>query len=295
MLEVKVATKILTDSCCDLTNDFLKERNIDYIPLMYTIEGNDYYDDFSISMPSKEFYDKVRNGSMSKTSLVNSQRYNDFFTKFLEAGDDIVYIGFSSALSGSYQSSVICAQELKEKYPDRKIIVIDSKCASMGEGLLVYYAAEKLAAGANFEELAAYVEETKGKVCHWFTVDDLHHLKRGGRVSGISAAVGTMLSIKPILHVDDEGALVPMSKSRGRIASLSALTKQMEGTVTDEGEGQTVMISHGDCLEDAQKVEETVKKKFPKVKQVIINTIGPVIGSHAGPGTVALFFLGMER
>lgn len=290
-----MAIKILTDSCCDLTNEFLEERNIDYIPLMFTIEGNDYYDDFSISMPAKEFYDKVRNGSMSKTSLVNSQRYDDFFGKYLEAGDDIVYIGFSSALSGSYQSSVISANELKEKYPDRKITVIDSKCASMGGGLLVYYASEKLKEGASFDEIVEYVKETSGKVCHWFTVDDLHHLKRGGRVSGISAAVGTMLSIKPILHVDDEGALIPMSKSRGRAASLSALTKQMETTIFDEGDGQTVMISHGDCLEDAQKVEEVIKKKFPKVKQVIINTIGPVIGSHAGPGTVALFFLGSNR
>jgi DegV family protein with EDD domain len=294
-LEGKVAIKLLTDSCCDLTNEYLKERDIDYIPLMYTIEGNDYYDDFNISMSSKEFYGKVRNGSMSKTSLVNSQRYDDFFGKYLDAGDDIVYIGFSSVLSGSYQSSVISAGELKEKYPDRKITVIDSKCASMGEGLIVHYAAEKLASGAGYDELVSYIEETKGKVCHWFTVDDLHHLKRGGRVSSVSATVGTLLSIKPVLHVDDEGALIPMSKSRGRSASLNALVKEMEKTVFDEGEGQTVMISHGDCIEDAQKVEEIIKKKFPKVKEIVINVIGPVIGSHAGPGTVALFFLGSSR
>ena len=174
-----MAIKLLTDSCCDLTNEFLKERDIDYISLMYTIEGQDYYDDFNISMPSKDFYDKVRAGSMSKTSLVNSQRYDDFFGKYLEAGDDIVYIGFSSVLSGSYQSSVISAQELREKFPNRKITVIDSKCASMGEGLLVYYAAEKMASGASYEELVDYIDETRVKVCHWFTVDDLHHLKRG--------------------------------------------------------------------------------------------------------------------
>ena len=287
-----MATKILTDSCCDLTNEYLKERNIDYISLMYTIDGNDYYDDFNLSMSSKEFYDRVRGGSMSKTSLVNSQRYDDFFSKYLEAGDDIVYIGFSSALSGSYQGAVISAEELRPKFPDRKIAVIDSRCASMGEGLLVSYAAEKLAAGASFDELAAYVEDTKNKVCHWFTVDDLHHLKRGGRVSGISAAVGTMLSIKPILHVNGEGKLIPMSKSRGRSASLNNLVKEMEKAVFDEGKGQTVMISHGDCIEDAQKVEEAVKKRFPEIRDVMINVIGPVIGSHAGPGTVALFFLG---
>lgn len=290
-----MATKILTDSCCDLTNELLEEMNIDYIPLMFTIEGNDYYDDFSISMPAKDFYGKVRSGSMSKTSLVNSQRYNDFFSKYLDAGDDIIYIGFSSALSGSYQSSVISSMELKEKYPDRKIEVIDSKCASMGEGLLVYSASEKLKSGASYEELAEYVKETSAKVCHWFTVDDLHHLRRGGRVSGISAAVGTMLSIKPILTVNPEGALIPMSKARGRGASLGTLVKEMEKTILDEGEGQIIMISHGDCLEEAQKVEENVKKKFPKIKDVMINMIGPVIGSHAGPGTVALFYLGSER
>ncbi len=290
-----MAIKLLTDSCCDLSNEYLEQKGIDFIPLMYTIEGNDYYDDFSISMSAKEFYDKVRSGSMSKTSLINSQRYDDFFGKYLEAGDDIVYIGFSSALSGSYQSAVISAGELKEKYPDRKISVLDSKCASMGEGLLVHYAAEKLASGAEFDELVSYIENTKGTVCHWFTVDDLHHLKRGGRVSGVTATVGTLLSIKPVLHVDDEGALIPMSKSRGRGASLNALIKEMEKTVFDEGDGQTVMISHGDCIEDAQKVEELVKKKFPKVKDVIINVIGPVIGSHSGPGTVALFFLGKSR
>jgi len=290
-----VATKILTDSCCDLTNEYLKERNIDYISLMYTIDENDYYDDFSISMSSKEFYDRVRSGSMSKTSLVNSQRYDDFFSKYLDAGDDIVYIGFSSALSGSFQGSVISAQELREKYPDRKISVIDSKCASMGEGLLVTYAAQKLAEGVSFEELVSYIEETAKKVCHWFTVDDLHHLKRGGRVSGISAAVGTMLSIKPILTVNAEGALIPMGKARGRSASLSALIKEMEKSIIDEGKGQTIMISHGDCLEEAQKVEETIKKKFQKIKNVMINVIGPVIGSHAGPGTIAIFFLGESR
>ncbi len=290
-----MAIKLLTDSCCDLTNSYLDEKDIDFIPLMYTIEENDYYDDFSISMSAKEFYDKVRSGSMSKTSLINSQRYNDFFGKYLEAGNDVVYIGFSSALSGSYQSAVISAGELKEKYPDRKIAVIDSKCASMGEGLLVHYAAQKLASGTGFDELVSYIEETKGKVCHWFTVDDLHHLKRGGRVSGVTATVGTLLSIKPVLHVDDGGSLISMSKARGRGASLNALIKEMEKTVFDEGEGQTVMISHGDCLEDAQKVEEHVKKKFPKVKEVIINVIGSVIGSHSGPGTVALFFLGNKR
>lgn len=290
-----MSIKLLTDSCCDLHHEFLEQNDIDFIPLMYTIEGNDYYDDFRISMSAKEFYNKLRSGFISKTSLVNSQRYNDFFTKYLEAGFDIIYIALSSALSGSYQSSVISAAELKNKYPDRKIAVIDSTSASMGEGLLVAYAAEKLSGGYIFDELVNFIEDTKKKICHWFTVDDLQHLRRGGRVSSFTAFLGNMLSIKPILHVDNKGHLIAMAKAKGRAASLIALVKEMEKSIFNEGENQTIMISHGDCLDEARKVEEMVKKKFSQIKEIIINVVGPVIGSHSGPGTLALFFLGNKR
>lgn len=288
--------KLLTDSCCDLQQTYLKQNNIDDIALVYTIDGKDYFDDHSpSSMSYKEFYQNMRDGKTSTTSLINTQRYLDFFTSYLEAGEDIVYIAFSSALSGSYQSSVIASDELREKYPDRKITMIDSKCASMGEGLFVYYAARKLKEKPEYDEFVQYLLELQPKVCHWFTVDDLHHLKRGGRVSSFSATVGTMLKIKPVLHVDDEGRLIPMSKARGRNASLTALVKEMERTVIDEGKDQIIMISHGDCVDEAYKVAELVRKTFPLVKDVIINNIGAIIGSHSGPGTVALFFLGTER
>jgi DegV family protein with EDD domain len=291
-----MAIKLITDSCCDLQQTYLDQNNIECIPLMFTIDGKDYFDDHNdSSMSCKEFYQKMRDGSMSTTSLINTQRYEEVFTKYLEDGDDIVYLAFSSALSGSYQSAVIAANELREKYPDRKIAVIDSKCASMGEGLFVYYATRKLKEKPEFDEYVEFVKELQPKVCHWFTVDDLHHLKRGGRVSSFSATLGTMLKIKPVLHVDDEGRLIPMSKARGRNASLSGLVKEMERTIIDEGREQTIMISHGDCVDDAYKVADMVTKKFPLVKDVIINYVGPIIGTHSGPGTVALFFLGSER
>ncbi len=290
-----MSIKLLTDSCCDLQHSFLDENNIDMIALMYTIEGNEYYDDFRISMSAKEFYDKIRNGAVSKTSLINTQRYNDFFVKHLEAGEDIVYIAFSSALSGSYQSAVISANELRERYPQRRIAVIDSRCASMGEGLLVSIAAQKLEEKPSFNEFIKYIEDTKPKICHWFTVDDLQYLYRGGRVSSFSAALGTMLSIKPILHVDDNGRLVPTSKEKGRNASLIAIINEMESSIKDQGKNQTVMISHGDSIDDANKVADMIKKKFPNIKDIVINMIGPVIGSHAGPGTIAIFYLGSKR
>ena len=289
-----MAIKLLTDSCSDLDKSFIEQNNIDLIALMYTIEGKDYYDDFT-SISAKEFYNKIRNGLLSKTSLINSLRYDDFFRKHLDAGDDIVYIGFSSALSGSYQSSVISADELKRKYPDRKIKVIDSKCASMGEGLLVIYAALQLKKNPDFDDFVKYIEDTKLKVCHWFTVDDLHHLRRGGRVSGFTAAIAAMLSIKSILNVNNEGRLIQVTKARGRSASLNALVDEMEKSIIDEGKDQIIMISHGDCVSEAEKVADMVRKKFPLIKQVGVNMIGPVIGSHAGPGTVALFYLGTSR
>jgi DegV family protein with EDD domain len=291
-----MSIKLITDSCCDLQQSYLDQNNIECISLVFTIEGVDYLDDHKpTSMSYKEVYQKMRDGITSTTSLINTERYNEVFAKYLEDGEDIVYLAFSSALSGSYQSAVISANELSEKYPNRKISVIDSKCASMGEGLFVYYAARKLKENPEFDEYVKYLKELQPKVSHWFTVDDLHHLKRGGRVSSLSATVGTMLKIKPVLHVDDEGRLIPVSKVRGRNASLSGLVKEMERTVIEEGRDQTVMISHGDCVEDAEKVANMVKKKFPLVKEVIINFIGPIIGSHSGPGTVALFFLSNER
>ena len=205
----------------------------------------------------------------------------------------MLYIAFSSGLSGTYQSAVLAREELKQRFPDRRLEVFDSLCASMGEGLLVYHAAKLRQAGKSLDEVLAWLKENVLNLCHWFTVDDLNHLKRGGRVSTATALVGTMLGIKPVLHVDDEGHLIPVSKVRGRKQSLDALVRRMEDTVLDPAD-QMVFISHGDCLEDAQYVERQIREKLG-VQQVKLGFIGPVIGAHSGPGTVALFFLGKER
>ena len=202
-------------------------------------------------------------------------------------------LDISSALSTTYQSSVIAAEELKDEFPDAKILTVDSLCASLGQGLFVYLCAQEQKKGKTIDEVKTFAEETKGRVCHWFTVDDLNHLKRGGRINAATALFGTMLAIKPVLHVDDEGRLIPVSKARGRKASLTALVDRMEATAIDPA-GQTVFISHGDCLEDAEFVAGEVRRRLG-VETVHINYVGPVIGNHSGPGTMALFFLGSER
>ena len=211
----------------------------------------------------------------------------------LQSGKDILCIAFSSALSTTYQSAVIAAEELQSEFPDAQIRVVDSLCASLGQGLLVYLCAREKEAGKTLEEVHAFAEETKGRVCHWFTVDDLNHLKRGGRISAATALFGTMLAIKPVMHVDDEGRLIPVGKARGRKASLMALVDHMEETAIDP-KNQTVFISHGDCVEDARFVADEVRRRFG-TEDIRINYVGPVIGNHSGPGTLALFFLGSKR
>ena len=205
----------------------------------------------------------------------------------------MLYLAFSSGLSGTYQSARLAQEELRERFPDRTFTVVDSLCASMGEGLLAYYAATMRQQGCTLEETAAWLEENKLKLCHWFTVDDLHHLKRGGRVSPATAVVGTMLNIKPVLHVDDNGHLIPMEKVRGRRQSLEALVRHMKETV-ENPEEQMIFISHGDCPQDAEYVAGRIRETMT-VRDIRIHTIGPVIGTHSGPGTVALFFLGSHR
>ena len=283
---------IVTDSSADLPDSLVKELGVEVLPLSFTVQGKTYHnypDDRE--MDPKVFYKMLRDGEMATTSAVNVAEYTAMLEPLLQAGKDVLVLAFSSGLSTTYQSSVIAANELAEQYPDRKICTVDTLCASMGQGLLVWLAVQEQRKGKSLEEVRDWVEENKLHLCHWFTVDDLHFLKRGGRISAATAVVGTMLSIKPVLHVDDEGHLISMGKARGRGASLTALVDHMEQTVTDV---DTVFISHGDCLADAQKVAADVKKRFG-TRDVVINTIGPVIGAHAGPGTVALFFLGTKR
>ena len=285
---------ILTDSNADLTPELEKELNVGVFPMEFTVEEQTYFnypDERDLS--SKTFYKMLRDGKNSKTVQGNSTRFCEFFEPYLKEGKDIVYIAFSSGLSGTYHSSTMAKKELLEKYPDRQIFISDSLAASMGEGLLGYHAVQQQCEGKTAEEVYQWVEENKLHLCHWFTVEDLYFLKRGGRVSAATALVGTMLGIKPVLHVDDEGHLINVSKARGRRQSLLALVENMEKTCI-RPEQQVVFISHGDCGEEAHWLAGQVKQKL-HVKEVKIGYIGPVIGSHSGPGTVALFFLGQKR
>ncbi len=284
--------KIITDSASDLPLSVLESLDVDWVELNVYIDGKNYdYDGSEESV--KKFYDEVRSGMNASTSAANSSEFTELMEKYLKQGKDVLYIGFSSGLSSTYNSGVIAADELREKYPDRKIYTVSSLCASLGEGLLVYLAARKQKDGCTIEETRGYAESIKLNLCHWFTVDDLFHLKRGGRVSATTAVVGSMLNIKPILHVDDEGHLINVGKARGRKASIKELVVRMKELAIDP-ENQTVFISHGDCYDDAAALAEMVKKEF-NVKDVLIGYIGPVIGAHSGPGTVALFFLGSHR
>ena len=283
---------IVTDSSADLPASLVQELGVEVLPLSFTVQGKTYHnypDDRE--MDPKVFYKMLRDGEMATTSAVNVAEYTAMLEPLLQAGKDVLVLAFSSGLSTTYQSSVIAVNELAEQYPDRKICTVDTLCASMGQGLLVWHAVREQRRGQSIEAVRDWVEENKLRLCHWFTVDDLHFLKRGGRISAATAVVGTMLSIKPVLHVDDEGHLISMGKARGRGASLTALVDHMEQTATDV---DTVFISHGDCLADAEKVAADVRNRFG-TKDVVINNVGPVIGAHSGPGTLALFFLGTKR
>ena len=283
---------LMTDSCCDLTDEMAKQFDLTVLPLSVIQDGTEYVDYLDKrELDPAVFYDRLRKGSLGSTSAANVSAFHGAMEPILEQGKDILCICFSSALSTTYQSAVIAGQELEEAYPGSKILVIDSKCASLGQGMLVYLAAREKAKGKSMEEGADFVRQTIPHLCHWFTVDDLHHLKRGGRVSAAAAIVGTMLQMKPILHVDDEGRLIPVSKVRGRKASIKALADRMEELVEDPS---VVFISHGDCLAEAEELAEMVRARFHP-QELHINYVGPVIGNHSGPGTMALFFLGKHR
>lgn len=281
---------LVTDGSCDLPTDYLEKENIPAIYLHFTMDGKDYAGD---EMPIEEFYTKMREGVMPITAQVNQQAFRDWFVSFLEQGLDILYIAFSSGLSGTCAGAQAVARELREEYPERKLYVIDSLCASLGQGLLVHKANALYKDGVGIEELREYVENLKLKIAHSFTVEDLMHLHRGGRVSKASAVAGSLLGIKPVLHVDDLGHLIPLSKVRGRKASLDRVFTQMAEWVGDTP-NDIAMISHGDDLESAEYVAKLLKKEFG-IKEVLINHVGTVIGTHSGPGTIALFMVAKER
>ncbi|SKA90675.1 EDD domain protein, DegV family [Clostridium sp. USBA 49] len=286
-------TVLIIDCCCDLPIEYVEKNNVELLSLTVNINGKEYKDNLGKSLSYKDFYLAVRNGAMPSTSQINVFDFEKEFRKHVSLGKAIIYIAFSSALSGTYNSACIAKENILEEYKDADITIIDSRCASLGEGLLDYYAIEMLKNGASKEEIVNWVEENKLKVNHWFTVDDLNHLKRGGRVSETAAAIGTILDIKPIMHVDDEGKLIPVTKVKGRKKSIKTLAEELNKRIINPEE-QIIFISHGDCIEDAKFLEKLILEKH-KVKDVIINNIGPIIGSHAGPGTIAVFFIGEKR
>ena len=284
---------IFTESTGDLTPALIEAADLRVLPMAFTLDGKEYrnYPD-GREMSAHDYYEKLRTGSLCTTSQVTMLEFQQAFTPVLEAGQDILYLAFSSGLSGTYQSGCVAAEELKEKFPGRRIVCVDSLQASMGEGLFCYLVGKKRCQGADLDTAADYARQIAPQVCAWFTVDDLMFLKRGGRVSSAAAVAGTLLGIKPVLHVDEEGHLIPKEKVRGRRASLDALVKHFEATALDKT-GGTVFISHGDCADDARYVID--KLRALGVKEIEMGDIGPVIGAHSGPGTVALFWLGSAR
>ena len=283
--------KIITDSCCDLTNEWIAKLNISVVPLNMLFKGETRQD--SVSDGIKEVYQALREGEVASTSAVNPETWANYIEPVLKDGQDVLVLAFSSGLSTTYQSAVIAANDLMEKYPDRKVNVVDTLCASLGQGLLTIHTCAKRDEGLSLAELTAWVEENTLHLCHWFTVDDLMYLKRGGRVSAATAVVGTMLQIKPVLIVNDEGKLETVAKARGRKAALTTLVDKVAETAI-EPEKQTMFISHSACREDAEFVASEIKARCG-VKEVVISDIGPVIGSHTGVGCIAMCFLGTHR
>jgi len=286
-------TVLLIDSCTDLPRSYVDKNEIPFVSLVCNFKDQEYKDDFGKSISYKEFFNAVRNGEMPSTAQVNVYEYTEIFKKYATEGKSVVYLGFSSALSGSLSSAYIARDTVMEEFKDADITIVDSKSASLGEGLLAYYVNEMLKAGASKVEVVSWLETNKLKMNHWFTVDDLGHLKRGGRLSGTAAFLGTLLDIKPVLKVDDEGRLIPISKVKGRKKSIKTLFEMLQENITAPEE-QVIAISHGDCIEDAEYLKEMILKEY-NVKDVIINHVGPVIGAHTGPGVVALFFMGEKR
>ena len=284
--------KIITDSSCDFTDAMCARLDIAYTPLTVTYNGESH-SNFSEEAAIKTFYNELRSGVTATTSAANPDDWAKVMGPALAEGHDLLVIAFTSGLSTTYQSAVIAAEDLREQYPDRKINVVDSLCAALGQGLLIWYACQKRDAGMSLDELTAWVEENKLHICHWVTVDDLSHLKRGGRISATTALVGTMLNIKPIIHVNDEGKLINVGKIRGRKGAIEHIAAKV-GELGEGYDNETCFVVHGDCEDDANVLANILKEKYA-VKNVHIGYLGPVIGAHTGPGVLAVFFMGNHR
>ena len=289
--------ELVTDSCCNLAEETIDRYGLHVLPLTFMADGEDtVYQSYLKGEKTdlSQFYKMMRDGKVFRTSLPNLSNTETLFRSLLDAGRTILYLGFSSGLSGTYEATELLAKQLRGEYPDRKIYTVDTLAASGGQGLLVWHACQHVEAGEGIDAVRDWVEGNKLRLAHWFTVDDLMFLWRGGRVSKTSAWAGTLLNIKPVLHVDDEGHLIPMEKVRGRKKSLTALLNHMEKTGTQPLADQMVFITHGDCLEEAQWLEQQIRERFG-VRDIVVNYIDPVIGAHSGPGTMALFFLASSR
>jgi len=285
---------ILTcNSTVDMPKEWLQDNKITMLPLKYTLEGKTYTDKDDSALTPKQFFDELRAGHMSVTSQINAEEAKEFFEPILKEGKDILHLSFSSGLSGTYNSTRLAAVELRELYPEAKITVVDTLCACMGEGLLLHNAIKLRDNGMSLDDLVNWCEENKLRVNHFVTVDDLNHLHRGGRVSKLAAVAGTMLQMKPILAVDNNGKLGVIGKERGRKKSIAKIV-DLALEASKGVDNDLVLITHGDCLEDAQYLASLVEEKLG-ISNILINTIGTVIGSHTGPGVLSVFVMGKER
>lgn len=285
-------TVIIADSCCDLSYNYISENNLEVIPFPFSIDGKEYIDDFGRGLSYEEFYTELRNGSMPSTSQITAFTFAEVFRKYVSKGFAVIYIGFSSGLSQTFNNSVFARDIILEEIPDADITVIDSKSASVGLGAIVFYANELLKQGKSKDEIIEWIENNKLKSNHWFIIDSLEHLKRGGRISAASAAVGTMLDIKPLLNLNNEGKLEVVKKIRGRKKATREMLDELKNIKNPEE--QTIFINHGDCIKDAEQLRDMVLKEV-NVKDVAINYVGPIIGSHTGPGMLCLVFIGDKR
>ncbi len=293
MAKVISDTILVIDSGCDLPLEYIEQDNIVALGLICNFKGKEIEDDFGKKFIRKDFYDALRQGEMPTTSQINSEKYVEVFRKYVHERKSIIYIAMSSALSGTINSANIGRGTVLEEFPEADISIVDSKCASLGQGLLVYYAYEMLKEGKSKDEIVAFIEKNKLKINHWFTVNDLNHLKRGGRISSSAATVGTLLSIKPVLFMDNEGRLTTFSKCRGRKKAINTLVEKFKER-TDPNKQQVIAIGHGDCIEDALLLESLVRE-HGNVKDVILSYVGTAIGSHTGPEILGLYFMAEER
>jgi DegV family protein with EDD domain len=282
------------DSCCDLPFEYAERRNLMILPYHYFMDGNEYVENQGDEGGIKKFYDTLRAGSISTTSMVNTETFEDLFRPILESGRDVLHCVLSSGLSGSYNNARLVAEKLAKEFPDRKLYVVDSLSAARGFGLFVHMVLDQRDAGKSIDEVYEWALGHTKNVIHWFALDSLDHLRRGGRVSRATAFLGTMMNIKPVLRFDDDGKIIPVEKVRGRKKSLIELVNKMEGQF-ENPEGATVFIGHGDALEDAQFVEKLVWERYPQIKETQIHFIGPIVGTHSGPSTIALHYMGNKR